>query len=141
MIISEGKTIGMGQFNKPTEKKDAVHINKIAGEVIHITGFTHTRGRPSRFTKDEDIGEDGLTDYYTIDTSEVFDLEKGDETKPINCFFVTPAIKSQIERVPNVQEEFANGNRLGPVKPIKRKSQKTGTDYWCLAFPEDEDYE
>lgn len=137
------QTVDLGNYNKPTEQKTSVGIKLIEGRPIHITGFQHTRGKPTKYTRPDQIGQDGKTDYFTITTAETFKLppKKGEPEEDINSFFITEAISKQIERVPNVQEEFAKGVRFGPCKATKRTGKDTGNPYWCLAFPSDEDYE
>ena len=139
-MTTNGQLIDLGQFNQPIERADAVHINKIAGKELTIVGYTHTRGKPNKFSKKEEIGEDGKVDYHTITTKEEFKVERDGETKTYNHFFVTPAIVKQIQRVPNVESELANGAALGPCKPVKRTNEKNGNTYWCLSFPKDSDY-
>ena len=69
------------------------------------------------------------------------ELEYKDEGKvPIDNFFVTATIYQQVERIPNAIEGISEGARLGPVKALKRESQKTGNPYWCLAFESDPDF-
>lgn len=123
-----------------TERKPAVGIRAIEGKVINITGFTHTRGNPTAKTNQNLIGEDGKTDYWLIDTKEVFELEHQKETKKVSRFFITESVAKQINRVPDVQGAFENGTVIGDCKPLKRISKKTGNQYWCLVFPSEEDY-
>ena len=141
MSESEQKSIDLNDFGDTAERVDSVGIKQIEGKEINITGFRHTRGKQSKFTRPDQIGADGLTDYYTITTKESFDLQYKDEgVKPINGFFVTEAISKQINRVPDIQDQFKNGVVVGPCKPIKRTSEKTGNPYWCLVFPSEEGY-
>lgn len=135
-------TIDIAKYNEPVEKVEALGVKNIQGKEINITGLSHSRGKPSLHTKREDIGADGKTDYYIVETKQVFQLPyKTEGVKPISHFFVTKTIASQIERVPNVQEEFANGAVMDTCKVIKRKNTKPGgADYWCLAFPNDSDF-
>ena len=139
--MSENKTINPAELPQ-VEKTNSLGIGKIEGKEIYITGYQHNRGRPSKFTLKDDIGEDGLTDYYTIRTEESFDLDfKEDGVVPINSFFIKPAQAQQIERIPNF-ESVNNGGRIGPVKAVKRDSTKNvGQTYWCFAFTNDDDYE
>jgi len=131
--------IDLSQYD--TDRTDSVGIKAIEGKPINITGFRHTRGKPSKYTRPDQIGEDGLTDYYTITTKEVFNLPYKDEgEKPINGFFVTEAISKQINRVEDVQEQFKKGVVIGECKAVKKTSQKSGNPYWCLIFPKDEGY-
>ena len=135
------QNIDLTTYTDNTERVDSVGIGKIEGKEIHITGFKHTRGKPSKFTKADQVGEDGLTNYWTITTKEKFDLVFKDEgEKPINGFFVTEAISKQINRVADIQERFADGAVIGPCKPKKKTSEKTGNPYWCLVFPSEEGY-
>ncbi len=139
MSTNEQK-IDLNDYGDNAEKVDSVGIGKIEGKEVNITSFRHTRGKPSKFTRPDQIGADGKTDYYTITTKESFDLEHQGETKPINGFFVTEAISKQINRVPDIQEQFKNGAVVGPCKAIKRISEKTQNPYWCLVFPSEEGY-
>lgn len=139
--VSETK-IDLSQFggSQEVERKPAVGIRAIEGKVINITGFNHTRGNPTIKTNQAQIGQDGKTDYWTIDTREVFQLEHQKEKKAVSRFFITESIAKQINRVPDVQTAFSNGTVIGDCKPLKRVSNKTGNQYWCLVFPSDEDY-
>lgn len=128
--------------NAPTlEKTKSLGIKNIDGKEIFITGCNHTRGSPTKYTRPDQVGEDGKTDYYTIKIETPISLEYKEEGKiPINSFFVTEAIYQQIERIPNAIEGLNNGARLGPAKAVKRESMKTGNPYWCLAFESDPDF-
>jgi len=133
-------TLNPATLPKP-EFADTVNINKINGKEIYITGYTHNRGRPNEYTPKDKIGEDGLTDYYTITTDKSFDLEYKGETKPINHFYVTPAIAKQIERIPNYKEALEAGQRIGPAKALKRpKTDNPSQTFWALAWENDSDY-
>jgi hypothetical protein len=66
--------INLGDYNKPQEQTKAVGIGKISGKIINIKDFRTNRGKPSPYTPKEAIGEDGMTDYYVIDTVETFDV-------------------------------------------------------------------
>lgn len=137
--MSENEKIDLTDYGG--ENLPSVGIAKIASKEINIDGFKHVRGKPSQYTNKENIGEDGLTDYYTITTQEVFDLEYKKEVQPIKSFFVTKTFENQINRVKDIQEKFKNGAVVGPCKVVKRKNPKAGlNDYWCLAFPSEEDY-
>ena len=125
------------------ERAKSLGVKQIENKEVFITGYTHNRGKPTQFTPADKISEeDGLTDYYTITTEEHEDLEYKDEgLQHINSWFVTEAISKQIERIPNFKEALETGGRIGPVKAIKRKSQKNPAQtYWCLAFENDDDY-
>ena len=130
--------------NAPTvEKSKSLGIAKLASgkKEFYITGCQHNRGSPSQYTRADQIGEDGKTDYYTIKVETPVELEYKEEGKiPIDNFFVTPTIYQQIERIPNAIEGINTGSRLGPVKAVKRDSQKTTNSYWCLAFESDPDF-
>jgi len=130
----------LGGGASEAERKPAVGIRAVEGKVINITSLSHTRGNPTTNTNQNQIGEDGKTDYYLIDTKEVFDLEHQKETKKVSRFFVTESIAKQINRVPEVQKAFEEGSVIGDCKPLKRISKKTGNQYWCLVFPSEEDY-
>ena len=140
MSETDQKSIDLNNFGDNTERVDSVGIGKIAGKEINITGFRHTRGKPSKFTRPDQIGADNLTDYYTITTKENFDLDYKGETKPINGFFVTEAISKQINRVPDIQDQFKSGAVVGPCKAVKKTSERSGNHYWCLVFPSEEGY-
>ncbi len=115
-----------------------VNINKIGGKEIFITGIEVNRGKPNDYTKPEDIGEDGLTEYRTITTEESFEIEKNGEKESFNHFYVTPAIKKQLSRY---EDDLKAGKRFGPVKPVKRpKTDNPSQFYWALANESDEDY-
>lgn len=141
MSKNENK-INLAEYNKPIEKIEAAPSKSIQGKEINICGLTQTRGKPSPKTKQADIGPDGKTDYFIIETVQTFQLPyKQEGVKPINHFFVTKTIASQINRVPDVQTLFANGTVMDTCKIIMRKNNKPGgSDYWCLAFPGDADY-
>lgn len=130
----------LGGGASEAERKPAVGIRAIEGKVVNITSLEHTRGKPTANTNANLIGEDGKTDYYLIDTKEVFELEHQKETKEVSRFFVTESIAKQINRVPDVQKAFEEGTVIGDCKPLKRTSKKTGNQYWCLVFPSEEDY-
>lgn len=146
--MSENETIDIGAFNKPVEfeKFPSAGTSQLAGREFKIAEYKHTRGKPSKTTKQSDIGADGKTDYYTITTVESFVVppRKGAEPEPINHFFVTKAIGNQIERAladPKVKAAFESGARLGPVKVIKKAHRDPSkNDYWALAFPSDPEY-
>lgn len=138
--MSENNTIDPSTLPQ-VEKSKSLGIGKIEGKEVFITGYQHNRGRASPFTPKDEIDEEGMTDYYTIKTEASFDLEyKEDGVIPINNFFIKPAQAQQIERIPNF-ESVNNGGRIGPVKAIKRVSQKDSSrSYWVFAFSNDEDY-
>lgn len=128
--------INLGDYNKPQKQTKAVGIGKIMGRVINIKNFRTNRGRPSQFTPQNSIGEDGMTDYHIIYTAETFDIEG----QQVSSFFVTSAIVKQIQRVPNYQTELESGKLFGPCKVGQKKSIKTNANYWCLLFPGEEGY-
>ncbi|MDH3502685.1 MAG: hypothetical protein OEL69_09330 [Nitrosopumilus sp.] len=128
--------INLGDYNKPQEQTKAVGIGKILGRIINIKDFRTNRGKPSQFTSQSAIGDDGMTDYYIIYTVESFDIK----SQQVSSFFVTPAIVKQIQRVPNYQAELAAGKLFGPCKVGQKKSVKTNANYWCLLFPGEEGY-
>ena len=128
--------INLGDYNKPQEQTKAIGIGKISGKIINIKNFRANRGRPTQFTPKEAIGEDGLTEYYIVDTVESFEVNN----EKVSSFFVTPAIVKQIQRVPNYQEELSSGKVFGPCKVGQKKSTKTNANYWCLLFPGEEGY-
>jgi len=128
--------INLGDYNKPQEQTKAIGIGKISGKIINIKDFRANRGRPTQFTPKEAIGEDGLTEYYIVDTVESFEVNN----EKVSSFFVTPAIVKQIQRVPNYQEELSSGKVFGPCKVGQKKSTKTNANYWCLLFPGEEGY-
>ena len=128
--------INLGDYNRQQKQTKAVGIGKILGRIINIKNFRTNRGRPSQFTPQNSIGQDGMTDYHIIDTVESFDI-KGEQ---VSSFFVTPAIVKQIQRVPNYQKELASGKLFGPCKAGQKKSVKTDANYWCLVFPGEERY-
>ena len=134
------KTINPAQA--PTlEKSKSLGIAKLGDKPFYITGVNHNRGQQTQYTRADQIGEDGKTDYYTIKVETPIELEYKDEGKvPIDNFFVTATIYQQIERIPNAIEGLNSGARLGPLKALKRESQKTGNPYWCLAFESDPDF-
>jgi len=139
--MSENKTINPAEVPQ-VEKSKSLGIKKIEGKEVFITGYAHTRGQPTQYTPKEKISEeDGKTDYWTIQTEEAFDLDYKEEgVQPVRNFFITEAVASQIERIPNY-ESVNSGGRIGPVKAIKRASEKNvGQEYWCLAFSNDKDY-
>lgn len=117
---------------------DTVNINKIGGKTIFVTGYASNLGKPNDYTKPEDINEDGLTEYRSITTTEVFDLELKGETKPISNFFVTKAIAKQLSKY---TEDLKGGKRFGPVQAVKRPLTDNPTQsYWTLAYENDPDY-
>ena len=128
--------INLGDYNKPQEQTKAVGIGKISGKIINIKDFRTNRGKPSHYTPQELIGDDGMTDYNIIATVESFDIKD----QPINSFFVTPAIVKQIQRVPNYQSELKDGKVFGPCRVGQKKSTRTNANYWCLLFPGEEGY-
>lgn len=128
--------INLGDYNKPQKQTKSVGIGKIVSRIINIKDFHTIRGRPSQFTSQNSIGEDGMTDYHIIDTVESFDI-KGQQ---VGSFFVTSAIVKQIQRVPNYQTELKSGKLFGPCKVGQKKSVKTNANYWCLLFPGEEGY-
>lgn len=128
--------INLGDYNKPQEQTKAVGIGKISGKIIHIKDFRTNRGKPSHYTPQELIGDDGMNDYNIIKTVESF----GIKDQQVNSFFVTPAIVKQIQRVPNYQSELKDGKIFGPCKVGQKKSTRTNANYWCLLFPGEEGY-
>ena len=134
------KTINPAQA--PTlERSPALGIAKIGSKEFYITACQHNRGTPTQYTRADQIGEDGKTDYFTVRIEKPIVLEYKDQGEtPIDNFFVTSAIYQQIERIPNAMEGIKNGAKFGPVKAVKRDSQKTGNPYWCLAYESDPDY-
>ena len=99
------------------EKSKSLGIKKIEGEAFFITGVNHTKGKPTQYTKKEDIDEDGKTDYYTIKVETAFQLEYKEEGKiPIDSFFVNKFAYQQLENIPNAIEGIENGARLVHVK-------------------------
>lgn len=123
------------------EKSKSLGISKLGADSFFITGINHNRGSPTHYTRKDQIGEDGKTDYYTIRIENPIILDYKDEGKtPIDSFFVTSTIYQQVERIPNAIEGINNGARFGPVKAVKRKSTKTDNEYWCLAFESDPDF-
>jgi len=124
------------------ELSKSLGIKKVEGKEFFITGLAHNRGKPTQYTKKEDIGEDGKTDYYTIKVETAFPLEYKDEgVIPIDNFFVNSIAYQQIERIPNAIEGLENGARFGPCKTVLRDSNKTnGYSYRCLAFESDPDF-
>ena len=123
--------INLGDYNKPQEQTKAVGIGKISGKIINIKDFHTNRGKPSHYTPQEAIGDDGMTNYNIIDTVESFDVNG----QQVSSFFVTPAIVKQIQRVPNYQTELESGKVFGPCKVGQKKSARTNANYWCLLFP------
>ena len=95
--MSNNDTIDPATIPK-LEFPDAVNLNKIAGEEIFITGYTVNRGTPNDYTKPEDIGEDGKTEYRTIQTEASFKLKHKGEEKQINHFYVPIAVGKQVGR-------------------------------------------
>ena len=142
--MSENDTINPADTNvKSGERETAVNQKLIAGKEIYIVGYNHTRGNPTKYSRPDQIGDDGKVDFWTFKTSESFQLppKKDGEPEPISSFFATETVSKQIERIPNYAEALANGKKIGPAKVIMRKNQKEGgNDYWCLAFDNDEDY-
>jgi len=134
------QTIDMGSYNQKSDG-EAVGIGKINGQKIYITGYHVTRGKPTAWTPKEEIGQDGLTDYHLIDTLEKFNVQnKKNENVEVNSFFITNAIVKQIQRVPNFEQELANGKKLGPAKVGQKLSSKTKKNYWVLLFPNEEGF-
>ena len=123
--------INLGDYNKPQEQTKTVGIGKISGKIINIKSFRINRGKPSHYTPQEAIGDDGMTNYNIIDTVESFDVNG----HQVSSFFVTPAIVKQIQRVPNYQTELESGKVFGPCKIGQKKSARTNANYWCLLFP------
>ena len=128
--------INLGDYNKPQEKTKAVGIGKILGRTINIKDFRTNRGKPTQFTPQNAIGDDGMTDYHVINTLESFDVNG----QQVSSFFITSAIVKQIQRVPNYQKELAAGKLFGPCKVGQKKSAKTNANYWCLLFPGETNY-
>jgi len=128
--------INLGDYNRTQERTKAVGIGKISGRKINIKGFRTNRGRPSPYTPNNLIGEDGLTEYNIIDTVESFEVNG----QQVSSFFVTPAIVQQIKRVPNYKSELESGKVFGPCKIGQKKSTRTNANYWCLLFPGEEGY-
>jgi len=128
--------ITFGDYNKPQAPTKAVGIGKISGKVINIKDFRTNRGKPSHYTPQEAIGDDGMTNYNIIDTVESFDVNG----QQVSSFFVTPAIVKQIQRVPNYQTELESGKVFGPCKVGQKKSARTNANYWCLLFPGEAGY-
>ncbi len=124
------------------EHSKSLGIIKLEGKEFYITGVNHTRGKPTKFSKKEEIGEDGKVDYYTVKVETPFDLEYKEEgVIPIDNFFVNSIAYQQIERIPNAIEGLENGARFGPCKTVLRESNKTnGYSYRCLAFESDPDF-
>lgn len=128
--------INLGDYNKPQEHSKAVGIGKISGSIINIKNFQTNRGKPSPYTPKEAIGDDGMTDYHIITTSDSFNVNG----HQINSFFITPSIVKQIQRVPNYQAELDSGKIFGPCKVGQKKSTKTNANYWCLIFPGEKEF-
>ena len=128
--------INLGDYNKPQEQTKAVGIGKISGKIINIKDFRINRGKPSHYTPQEAIDDDGMTNYNIIDTVESFDVNG----HQLSSFFVTPAIVKQIQRVPNYQTELESGKVFGPCKVGQKKSARTNANYWCLLFPGETGY-
>jgi len=126
------------------EKSKSLGIKKVEGKEFFITGLNHTRGKPTQYTKKEDIGEDGKTDYYTIKVETAFPLEFRDEgVIPIDTFFINSIAYQQIEKFPDAIKviESEDGGRFGPCKTVLRPSNKTsGYNYRCFAFEKDPDF-
>lgn len=141
--MSENNTMDPTSIPK-FEKTVSVKTALLEGKEVFIKGYNITRGKPTQYTRPDQIGDDGLTDYCTVQTTKSFNLppKKGEPEEPINSFFVTSIIIDQVKRAEtyfktNVSEESS----LGPVKLIKRVNKKEGKpDYWCLAFKDDDDY-
>lgn len=109
------KTINPAQAPQ-LEKSKSLGIAKLGDKPFYITGVNHNRGAPTKYTREDQIGEDGKTDYYTIKVETPIELEYKDEGKvPIDNFFVTATIYQQIERIPNAIEGLNSGARLGPT--------------------------
>ena len=134
------KTINPAQA--PTlERSPTLGIAKIGSKEFHITACQHNRGTPTQYTRADQIGEDGKTDYFTVRIEKPIVLEYKDQGEiPVDNFFVTSTIYQQIDRIPNAMEGIKNGAKFGPVKAVKGDSQKTGNPYWCLAYESDPDY-
>lgn len=123
------------------EKTDAVSINKIEGKEVFVTGYSHTKGKPTQFSTPDDIDDNGQVDFWTIKVESPFDLEyKKEGVKPISTFFIKSAQANVIERIPNYAEALAKGGRIGPIKAVKRTNPKNSREYWSFAFENDEDY-
>ena len=128
--------INLGDYNKPQEQTKAVGIGKISGRIINIKDFRTNRGKPSHYTPQDAIDDDGMTNYNIIETVESFDVND----QQVSSFFVTPAIVKQIQRVPNYQSELKSGKVFGPCKVGQKKSTRTNANYWCLLFPGETGY-
>ncbi len=141
--MTQTETINPATLPKPTYPPTE-GLAKIAGKPITITGFTHTRGRPNKDTDVKRIAADGLVDYYSIQTEEVFTLEHTDKegnTKPtpINHFYSTPYIHGQLTKW--VGSEDLAGRRVGPVKALKLpKKDKPKETFWGLYSEADPEY-
>lgn len=137
-MTQEENTVNPATIPKP-EFAPTANINKIDGKEFHVTGFEVNRGKPNTYTNADDIGEDGLTEYRTISTSESFDVTgKDGETKSYNHFYVSPAVLKQVKRF---EEEFGAGKRIGPYKSVLRvKTDNPTQSYRALANQADEDY-
>jgi len=120
---------------EPQEERASACAPKLVGDKeFSITGLKITRGKPSPMTNKDSIGEDGKIEYVIVETN--VDLDGEGSTS----FFGTSAIKSQIQRFDNYTEAFAKGDSFGPVKLGKKQSLKSNSKYWCLIFPNEEDY-
>jgi len=137
--MTTNETINPADIPK-VEKSDAVSINKIEGKEVFVTGYSHTRGKPTQFSTPDQIGEDGNVDFWTIKVETPFDLEHKKEVKPISTFFIKEAQANVIERIPNYADALASGGRIGPIKAVKRTNPKNSREYWSFAFENDEDY-
>ena len=136
--MTQIETINPANIPKPSYAPTE-NINKVAGKAFFITGYTHNRGKPTEYTPSDKIGEDGLTDYFTITTEESFPLAHKGEQQEINHFYVTSYIGSQIDRILNGAS--LDGKRIGPCKAVKRqKPDNKSQTYWALAFEKDEDF-
>ena len=109
-IIIGGVKQKMRKLTEETmDEKPTKSITKIIGKVITIIGFETFRGKPTKFTTPDAIGQDGLTEYNKITTLESFKL--GDEQ--VENFFLNKACTSLLRR--NVTE----GGEITPQEPLK----------------------
>lgn len=137
--MSENKTINPATIPRPVFAP-AEGLGKIEGQEITITGFSHNRGKPNESTDKSKIGADGLTDYYTIETKEVFDLEhKQEGVVAINHFYSTPHIHNKLTSWAGSTD--LAGASIGPVKARKLKKKDNAKEtYWTLVTEADESY-